>query len=166
MAVKTIDRATLHVIQTRVLATVKALEAELGVTFSLGNGTYGSATGSVTLRMAVADSSGAAQSVPEAEFKRYATIYDLQPDDLGREFEVRGTVYTLIGAQPSARKYPLLGKRRDGTVFKFTAATVKASLRPRPASIPAMSGAFSASASRSAQATGAAAKAMQDRLFA
>lgn len=71
---------------------------------------------------------------PEGDnFRRMARHYGLEPDDLGKTFKLRGTLYTIKGLNPGAPSYPILGERVvDGRGFKFPAAAVRAGLG-RPA---------------------------------
>ena len=62
------------------------------------------------------------------DFKLMATAFGLKADDLGRQFQSRGWVYTITGLKPGAPKFPIIADRIDGKSFKFPASVVKNAL--------------------------------------
>ena len=65
----------------------------------------------------------------EADFRRYATSYGLQPTDLGRKFWLNKTrQYTIIGAKPGNRKAPIMIRGKRGGIYKIAADLVKRNL--------------------------------------
>jgi hypothetical protein len=60
----------------------------------------------------------------ENDFKFYARMYGLVPEDYGKEFSYVGETYKLVKILPKGKKYPLdiekVGGRNSGKHFKFT----------------------------------------------
>jgi len=72
------------------------------------------------------------EEAEETNFKRDCIYYGLKPEDWGAEYKSGGNVYTICGIRPSAKKYPIIGKRSyDGKKFKFPAADVRIQLKEK-----------------------------------
>lgn len=53
-------------------------------------------------------------------FLSYAPVHGFKKTDLGRTFTYKGTLYKIIGWQPTARKYPVMVERAyDGATVRF-----------------------------------------------
>lgn len=66
------------------------------------------------------------------KFNRMCNNWGISKEALGKKVEIKGELYTINGAKPSAKKYPLLlTKDSDGRRYKFTVATVRSAL-PQP----------------------------------
>lgn len=75
------------------------------------------------------DSAGVTVDRNGLEFKRYAIMFGLSPDDLGREFTTYQGTYRICGLKPRSEKYPVLAENvRTGKIYKFPSEAVKASL--------------------------------------
>lgn len=59
------------------------------------------------------------------DWSDFCHVYGLAPSDLGRKIIVNGKAFTLSGIKPNNRKYPILGKNTNGTLYKFDPVTVK-----------------------------------------
>ena len=118
-----IDRASLTNLRQLVEERLQGLGEELGVQFSLGNGTYSNAGHGhfSKLTIAVVGEDGEAACPYADSFRHLAHLYGMEADDLGMEFQSNGETYTLCGLNASARKYPFLARRKaDGKSYKFT----------------------------------------------
>jgi hypothetical protein len=111
----------------RVLEDLAATYGIDSVTYK--GGSYDANGGNATLKFEIAapdPTTGETLSAEAQEFKALAHVYGLNPEDLGTEFKVRGTVYKITGLKNSRPKYPISAIRvSDGKAFKFPAATVK-----------------------------------------
>jgi hypothetical protein len=64
------------------------------------------------------------------DFINYASMYGLEPSDLGKEFKSRGKTYRITGFKPRSHKYPILAVNvRTGKAFKFMVEDVKGKLK-------------------------------------
>jgi hypothetical protein len=107
-------------VSAKVQAALKTLGDELGVKFTTTGGQYGTGSGMIRLSVEVQDT-GAGVSAAEAEFKRYAAHYGMQPDWFGKTFFHQGTQYRITGINPGAPKFPVNAERtHDGKSFKMT----------------------------------------------
>lgn len=99
-----------------------------------GSMSYDPSAGTVKVKLlAVApNEKGEIESVEAKDFKSACCRYGLKPEDLGKTFRFRNETYTLTGAKPRSSRFPLLGKRSDGKVFKFAADDVARQLNPNP----------------------------------
>ena len=62
-------------------------------------------------------------------FVRYASEFDLDPADLGKEFTSRRRAFRIIGLLPRSPKYPILAVNVEtGKTHKFPTEMVKAGL--------------------------------------
>ena len=86
----------------------------------MGNCRYTETDATFKLEVSAISEDGEVLTAEAQAFRRNASLYGLEPDDLGMEFSSRGEAFTLIGLRPRSRKYPMVGRRSDGKVFKFS----------------------------------------------
>lgn len=53
-------------------------------------------------------------------------LYGFLAEDLGKKFTAQGTVFTVHGLAPRAKKYPVVCKDASGKMYKFATGEVKA----------------------------------------
>ena len=111
------------------LKALKPLEAELGVTFAIGRGTFD--TLAWRFNMDVTEGDGEAiLAEQEATFKRYADEYGLKPEDYGVAFPFARKLYRCVGLNLGKPKYAVQVQRLDnGKIYGMKAEDVEASLR-------------------------------------
>jgi len=101
----------------------------LGVSASLGNAKYSSSDCTFKLELADIGVDGVVQTAQISDFKAYASAYDLDAEDLGKEFYSNGSRFKITGCKPRSRKYPILGANtQTGKIYKFTPSAVKMGL--------------------------------------
>lgn len=125
-----IDRLSLLLFQREALKLLAPLAAECGVTLSDAGGSFDSSEGTVKFRIRV-DGVDPKQKEKDA-WKQYASLFGFAPEDLGRAFVSNGIAYVIEGLAPSRSKYPVVARRTDGKLFKFSASTVKFGLAAAP----------------------------------
>ena len=110
----------------------KAIEKALakhGLVGSLKNLTYSS--DSITIQKFTISVKGSGvddKFAKEAsDFKRYAKLYNMDASDLGAKVEISGKIYTIIGAKPRSRKYPIIVEN-NGKFYKMDDARVARAL--------------------------------------
>ena len=113
------DRVTLRVLRADIEAALASVAAKHNLTVTTGGIRYSPTLATVKVEFA---KEGSGNRV-EQEFKRYAELFDLSPDDLGKKFKFNGAVFTVTGLKPNSPKFPLLATRADGKVFKFPVTT-------------------------------------------
>lgn len=104
---------------------------------TVGNASFSQHNATFKIEIAAVNTDGSVETKEARAFKQCAGILGLAPENLGDIFTVRGQSYQIVGANMRASKYPILGARGDGKVFKFPVATVIRALGvrqdPRPA---------------------------------
>lgn len=91
-------------------------------------GIYGDSYSTTKIKVTVPDEGGKIVTTEEKDFKLYAKQFGLEPDDFGKTFTAKGDVYTIIGLQPSKRKYAIITKSSNGKRYGWSAVDVKHSL--------------------------------------
>jgi hypothetical protein len=114
-------------IRPEIEAALKEIAQRHGVVIKCGNGSYTNSNFTLKLEASAIDAVTGAVATKEAEaYKRNAPLYGLQADWLGQTFQsYSGDSYKVIGMKPKSTKYPILGERADGKVFKFGTEMVK-----------------------------------------
>ena len=130
-----IDRPFLKKFTKEAQRVLEDLAATYGIdSVTYKGGSYDANGGNATLKFEIAAPdpvNGETLSAEAQEFKALAHVYGLNPEDLGTEFKVRGTVYKITGLKNSRPKYPISAIRvSDGKAFKFREATVKSNPVP------------------------------------
>lgn len=104
---------------------------EQGIEIKVGSIRYemdGSAA-RVTLECSVINSDGTVQTRDRTDFANYASMFQLKPSDIDREFTIAGERYKITGLSMKAKKYPIKGVRvSDGKRFKFGTTQVRMAL--------------------------------------
>lgn len=95
---------------------LKALGDKLGYHLELGKSHYGTR---LDVQLIATPNTEPQEPQIQKDFKRYAPIYGLQPQDLGREILVHGKVMTLVGINPRATKTPLIIEGRNGKLYRL-----------------------------------------------
>jgi len=125
-----LDRATVHDLQEELKAAMKVVTDRHGLSLIFKSQVFNASSTQLKYEVAVRDASGAAQSRERQAFQLMAVSYGHQSSDLDRTFTSRGRTFTICGLKTRS-SYPVLAKRDDGTVFKFTVETVRMALPPR-----------------------------------
>jgi len=94
------------------------------IEIKVGGGSF--STNSATIKLEISEVVDGKVITKEAEsFAANARIYGLDPEDLGRKFQLGDDVYTVTGLKPRASKYPILAtSENNGKSYKFPADTV------------------------------------------
>ena len=101
------------------IAALEKVAADLGLTVEAKGGTYDAGHFTTKFRFCCVGDDGVAITPERENFSKYAEMYDLSPDDLGRTFRSHGKVFTIAGLNTRARKRPILCDADDGKTYTF-----------------------------------------------
>lgn len=125
--IERLDRTACRLLSQKVENQLEALGKELGIKFTYKGGRFSDSNMTMKIEAALIQN-GEAKSVEIEDFKTYAEIYGLKPDDLGKEITIGNNKYTIKGLKPRSKKYPIIGEKGDGRRFKLPLTAVKTAL--------------------------------------
>ena len=123
MKVTTIDRTSLRQMNSDINKAIQTVAEKYGVSMKTTNSTYSSANATTKVAISVIGENGTVKTPESQNFIIYKEVYGIKKN-LGDKFIANGTTYTISGLKPNSRKYPVLGTRADGKVYKFMVETV------------------------------------------
>jgi hypothetical protein len=128
------NRSNLQELRAKLDQVLGEVGSEFGVAISVGSMSFSPLETTTRLTMtAIGDNAQNGEIPADAkariEFENYAKMFDLKPDDFGKEFVSRYDTFVVSGIKPRSSKYPVLATNKvTGKVFKFTAESVAAKL--------------------------------------
>ena len=126
MKVTTIDRPTLKALRPVIEKALRDAGIE-GANFRLGNASFvpGSCA-TFKLEVALIKKDGTVETKDAAAWQRYANLYNLPADGVGKIVTLNGKRCKIIGFAPRSHKYPVLANDlSSGKTFKFMISTVQ-----------------------------------------
>ena len=132
---KTITGTDLQNLRKEIDQALEALGKKYDIKFRAGNASYTGTNATFKLEIATKGEGGEVITKEAADFKIYAERFGVKPEDLGKEIDLMGRKFKLVGILPKSRKFPFSGKDLvDGKSYKLPEnAVVKAlgyQLRP------------------------------------
>jgi hypothetical protein len=135
--IKAFDKSNLKALAAAVQIALGPVEKEFGVKFTYQGSRYYPATATLKLEANVLKEDGEAESKLRTMWKMRAASFGLNPDWLDKKINVGGTIFTVVGLRPSAKKYPVIVMAENGAQYRMPALTVKlASLHVWPPPVP------------------------------
>jgi len=126
-----LSKSSLQALRLDVDAALAEVAAKHGLVIKLGNGSFSPSHATFKLEVSTVREDGLVLTKEADRFRQAATVYGLEPSDLGREFVALGELFQLVGLT-TGWKQPLLGRRvKDGKMYKFTKVAVRAGLDAR-----------------------------------
>lgn len=110
----------------------QALEAvgkKYGIEFRTGNCAVGFTEMVYKLEVTPADKS-LVEEKDQKDFEYFAHMYKLEKSDFGKEFDYKGTKYTIVGLNLGRPKFVIRGKNAEGKVYFFPHQQVAMKLHP------------------------------------
>jgi len=124
------DRTKVKMLRAAMEKELKAIEEKFKVQVDIGKCTYTDSNCTFKVEFADVGDNGEVKSKEVEDFRLYASMYGLKPDDLGKIFSTNGEEYEITGLSTRKRKYPILGTRiKDGAKFKFPVSQVQFGLK-------------------------------------
>lgn len=126
------DKVVCRQLAARMNELLKPLAAEFNVQIRLGGGKYTEGSFSPKVEVAILNEDGQAETPDREAFRTYATMFGLDPSDLGKSFIAGGKTFVISGLKPNSYVRPILATC-NGKPFKFPAeAVAKALGKPVP----------------------------------
>ena len=102
-------------------------EVASGVKGAIQSIRYDEGFANIRIKVSVIGDDGEVFSEEAEAFNKYAVLFDLQSDWLGKTFKsTRGREFKITGLKPGNRKYPVIATALDdGKSYKFPAASVR-----------------------------------------
>lgn len=117
-----INRATAREIGDALQAALQPVAEQFGLTVEIRGGTFDAQSFKPKIEFKTADAD-------EQDFRTYADMYGLDPDDFGREFTSQGKRFKVSGLAHRSRVRPILCTEISiDRVYKFTVEGVKLAL--------------------------------------
>ena len=128
---KEFNKQNLKMLRNEMTEALKEFSDDNDISIEVGNASFRGGNATFKVHLCCKTEDGEILNKDAEEFKRTAKLfYGLEPSDLGKEFTGNtGEKYTLIGSSRRSRKFPILGKRSDGKIFKFPVHMVKIGLK-------------------------------------
>jgi hypothetical protein len=130
-----IDRQLLKALTGDAEKALTEIADKYGISIKCKGGSFARDGANATLKFEIVApdaETGEALTREAQDFKRSAKQFGFEPEDLGSEFTVRGTVYKITGLKTRRHKYPISAVRvSDGKGFKFPVESVKRSGQPQ-----------------------------------
>jgi hypothetical protein len=98
----------------------KRLYDELGVKATLGKSSYNEEACTFKLIVSEVGENGEVSNPFTKNFIDYSFSHGIAEEAIGKDFMVKGEKFELVGFNPRAKKWPFIGKNKDGEEFKFT----------------------------------------------
>lgn len=124
-----IDKVMLSALRHDLDAALIAIAEKHGLTLKVGNISFTERTFVAKVEGALLNADGSATDRRAEDFKRYAHMFGLEPEWLGRTFKWGGREFKVAGLNTKGKTMPVIGERADGKRFKFTVESVQLSLR-------------------------------------
>ena len=124
-----IDRHVLKLIASDIETALQDVSKKYHVDIKYKGGSFTPTNATLKLEINPISDTGETVTSEASDFKLYAPMFGLNPDDLGKSFVSNFQTYTIIGLKKKSHTYPVLCKRSDGKLFKYPATTVKMLLK-------------------------------------
>jgi hypothetical protein len=108
-------------------AKLKELGAEFGINLKSSHISFTNTNATIKVEAAVKAANGEVVTKEAQDFKRWAMVFGLKPEWLGKTFKSQDGCNVIIrGLKPKSKKYPVLGYNSyDGKTYKYPAHFVK-----------------------------------------
>jgi len=128
--IKQFDRATCTIIHNAIDKALEPVAKKFGISIDNGSGSYTDDNYTLKIELAVIGEDGTANSKLVTDFKHMCSRYNLQIDDLGKQFKVSsGVTYEVKGLSRRSHKFPIIVKNIDNNkMYKLTIQSVQRGL--------------------------------------
>ena len=127
MKITQLNSDAMQLIRSQVEMALERIGNDLGVSLTLGRGSYAprQGTGRFTMDVSSAAQDGSIVTKEGKLLDQFAVALGLPMDVRGKTFMQKGHLFTITGYAPRSTRFPILADRADGKVFKFPISSVK-----------------------------------------
>lgn len=132
-AIKKFDKANLKTVRADIDAALAAVAKKHGIKLSIGGITYDpDGTNFRTTLSAVTEAAAGGADVAgnvkwQSAFIKYAALFGMKKEDLGKKVKIGRETYTIVGARPKANM-PIVLQKATGGFIAYGEDAVKAAL--------------------------------------
>lgn len=123
------DRKKCKELRAELETALKALGEKLGLSISVGSGTFTATCLTLKVELAEPGEDGVVMDRAAREWPLVAPYFGLPAWALGKTFVVQGKTFTVKGVNRRARTMPILADGQNGKTYKFSPASVLAALK-------------------------------------
>ena len=130
MKITNFDRKTCQMLASAVEEALKEVAQRFGVNIQRkGGGSFSPTNFTMKIEASVVGQDGTVYSREAENFKLWAKIYNLAPDDLGKSFKsYNGVTYKLVGIATKSHKFPIIAEDERGRRYKLPERMVQQGL--------------------------------------
>lgn len=129
MKITNFTRSSIGLLRSQLEEAIAPVAKIYGLEIVLGAGSFTRQNFTLKLKLATKGDGGKALSEERESFRLHCGPQGLKPEDIDRTFCVGGRIYKIIGLNPKAFKFPIIGQRVEtGVKYKFPSGQVKAGL--------------------------------------
>tara|TARA_R110000851_G_scaffold2716_2_gene10997 strand:+ start:260 stop:706 length:447 start_codon:yes stop_codon:yes gene_type:complete len=112
----TFTKAGLKTIRASLNKAFREVEEAHGIKLNIGNISYEDTTFRTTLKASIVNEDGTVEDEQRKDFKKYATMFDLNPEWLDKEIVLSGRTFTITGLNRKASKNNIRIQAENGDV--------------------------------------------------
>ena len=127
MEIKSFDRPTLKVIGEAIDKALYAVAREYDISIKRGGGAFDATNFRFKVECSIIVK-GTVVTKESQQFKQYASLYGMKPEDLGKQILFGGKAYKITGLRLTSRKFPVMAERYDGRTYFLPLSSVKDAL--------------------------------------
>ena len=105
-------------------AALKSVAEKHNISLNAGSARYTPTTATFKLEAVTTTIDGEVVEAEKVKFNEFCGKFGIAKDAFGSTFKSNGEVFTICGIKPKAKKYPILAKNNQGTVYKFSRLSV------------------------------------------
>ena len=112
----TFTKAGLKTIRASLDKAFREVEEAHGIKLNIGNISYEDTTFRTTLKASIVNEDGTVEDEQRKDFKKFATMFDINPEWLDKEIVLNGRTFTITGLNRKASKNNIRIQAENGDV--------------------------------------------------
>jgi hypothetical protein len=120
-----ISKPVLEKVREELEQLLEPFGEKYGLQLKTGRCSFSPSNFTMKLEGSLINEDGVVQTKESEDFKNFAPLFGLDPEDLGKQFRTGMDMYTITGLKTRAKKYPVVAVNEKGRSYKFPAENVK-----------------------------------------